>query len=256
MSDGRDIMKAEPGAVNLGECLVEGSAEDKKRGRKIKRRAHAISVALESLGLTALVIAPMLAKPAELVVTTAMPIRPFSSRPAPRRAATPDPGRATHPCVVCTNLPVAPITRTFTRVAATNTGDPDPLPFAAGTTDSGNELLKMFDPRKQPKRPDDASHEVRRIHESSIDPAMLMRRVEPIYPALARQARKSGRVDLRALVATDGTIQSLEVVGGDPLFVRSALDAVGQWRYKPTLLNGQPVEIDTFITVIYTLNQQ
>ena len=256
MSDGRDIMKAELGAGNFGECLVEGSAEDKKRGRKIKRRALAISVALQSLGLTALVIAPMLAKPAELVVTTAMPIPPYSSRPAPHRAATPDPGHTTHPCIVCANLPIAPITPTFGRVETTNTGDPDPLPIGAGTTDSANGLLNMFDPRKQPKRPDDTPHEVRRIHESSIDPAMLMRRVEPIYPALARQIRKSGRVELRALIATDGTIQSLQVVGGDPLFVRSALDAVGQWRYKPTLLNGQPVVIDTFITVIYALNQQ
>src|ERR1700751_5760560 len=107
MSDRRDIMKAESEAGNFGECLVEGSAEDKKRRRKIKRRALAISIALESLGLTALVIAPMLAKPAELVVMATMPIPPYSSRPAPRRAATPDPGRTTHPCIVCTNLPVA-----------------------------------------------------------------------------------------------------------------------------------------------------
>ena len=84
---------------------------------------------------------------------------------------------------------------------------------------------------------------------------MLLYRVEPMYPALAKQIHKSGKVELRALIATDGTIQSLQVVSGDPLFVQSALDAVRQWRYKPTLLNGQPVEIDTFITVIYTLNQ-
>src|SRR5262249_58880675 len=152
-----------------------------------------------------------------------------SSGPAPRWEATADPGRTIHPCIVCTNLPPVPITPTFSRVAATNTADSGPLPFATGATDSGNELLEMFDPRKQPKRPDDIPHEVRRIHESSIDPAMLMRRMEPIYPALARQTRKSGRVELRALIATDGTIQSLEVVSGDPLFVRSALDAVGQW---------------------------
>jgi TonB family protein len=58
---------------------------------------------------------------------------------------------------------------------------------------------------------------------------------------------------LRALISTDGTIQSLQVVSGDPLFLQSALDAVRQWRYHPTILNGQPVEIDTFITVIYSL---
>lgn len=83
---------------------------------------------------------------------------------------------------------------------------------------------------------------------------MLIRRVEPLYPPLARQIHKEGRVEMRARIATDGTIQSLEVVGGDPLFYQSALEAVRQWHYKPTILNGQPVEIDTHITVIYTMS--
>jgi protein TonB len=85
-----------------------------------------------------------------------------------------------------------------------------------------------------------------------LDPAMLIHRVEPVYPPLARQTRRDGRVELRAIIGTDGTIQSLQIVVSDPLFDRSALEAVGQWRYKPTVLNGQPVEIDTYITVIYS----
>jgi protein TonB len=89
-----------------------------------------------------------------------------------------------------------------------------------------------------------------------IDPALLSHRVEPLYPALARQIRKSGTVELHAVIGMDGTIQSLEVVSGDPVFVQSALDAVKQWRYTPTKLNGHAVEVDTFITVIYTLNSQ
>lgn len=84
---------------------------------------------------------------------------------------------------------------------------------------------------------------------------MLIHRVEPLYPPLPRQIRREGRVELHAIIATDGSIQSLQVVDGDPLFVQSALDAVRQWRYRPTVLNGQPVEIDTHITVIYTLQQ-
>jgi len=79
--------------------------------------------------------------------------------------------------------------------------------------------------------------------------------VEPVFPALARQIRRGGKVELHALIATDGSVESLEVVSGEPLFVESALEAVRQWRYKPTYLNGQPVEIDTFITVIYTIEQ-
>jgi protein TonB len=88
-----------------------------------------------------------------------------------------------------------------------------------------------------------------------LDPAMLIHRVEPVYPTLPRQLGRGGRVELRAIIATDGTIQSLQVVGGDFLFYQSALDAVRQWRYTPTVLNGQPVEIDTYISVIYTMQR-
>ena len=82
---------------------------------------------------------------------------------------------------------------------------------------------------------------------------MLLQRVEPVYPHLAIQIHREGQVELHAIISTDGTIRSLQVVSGDPLFLQSALDAVGQWRYRATVLNGQPVEIDTYITVIYTL---
>jgi protein TonB len=92
-----------------------------------------------------------------------------------------------------------------------------------------------------------------RLHVTHIEQALLIKRVEPAYPPLAIQIHREGRVELRALISTDGTIQSLQVVSGDPLFLQSALDAVRQWRYHPTILNGQPVEIDTFITVIYSL---
>jgi protein TonB len=82
---------------------------------------------------------------------------------------------------------------------------------------------------------------------------MLIHRVDPIYPFLAKQTRREGRVELRARIATDGSIQSLQVVRGDPMFYQSALKAVGQWHYRATILNGQAVEIDTSVTVIYTM---
>jgi protein TonB len=88
-----------------------------------------------------------------------------------------------------------------------------------------------------------------------LEPAMLVHRVEPEYPALAKQIHREGQVELRAVIAIDGSIQSLQVVSGDPLFLRSATDAVSQWRYRATVLNGQPVEIETYITVIYTLQR-
>jgi protein TonB len=76
-----------------------------------------------------------------------------------------------------------------------------------------------------------------------------------VYPPLARQTRISGTVRLHAIIAKDGTVQQLEVLSGHPLLVQAALDAVRQWRYQPTLLNGEPVEVDTTVDVIFSLNQ-
>jgi TonB family protein len=83
----------------------------------------------------------------------------------------------------------------------------------------------------------------------------LISQVRPVYPAEAKAQRVQGKVSLMAVIAKDGTVQSLEVVSGDPLLVPSALEAVKQWVYQPTLLNGQPVEVQTMIDVNYTLSQ-
>ena len=69
------------------------------------------------------------------------------------------------------------------------------------------------------------------------------------------QMHREGRVELHAIIATDGSIQALEVVSGDPLFYASALAAVREWHYRPTILDGQAVEVDTQISVIYTLSR-
>lgn len=83
---------------------------------------------------------------------------------------------------------------------------------------------------------------------------MQIYRVEPVYPALPRQTHQEGRVELRAIISTDGRIQSLEVLSGNPLFIQSAKDAVSQWRYRATILNGVAVEVETHFTVIYQLD--
>jgi periplasmic protein TonB len=82
---------------------------------------------------------------------------------------------------------------------------------------------------------------------------LLIRQVQPNYPVLAKEARIQGVVVLTAVIAKDGTIQKLEVVSGHPMLIPAAINAVKQWRYKPYLLNGQPVEIVTTITVNFSL---
>lgn len=82
---------------------------------------------------------------------------------------------------------------------------------------------------------------------------LLIHRIEPTYPTLAKAARVQGEVVLTAIINTNGEIQNLQLVSGHPMLVPSALEAVRQWRYKPYLLNGQPVEVETTITVIFAL---
>jgi protein TonB len=86
-----------------------------------------------------------------------------------------------------------------------------------------------------------------------VQKAKLARQVKPQYPPLARQARIQGTVKLTAVIAKDGSIQELQVISGHPLLVPAALQAVKQWQYNPTLLNGQAVEVVTQIDVNFTL---
>ncbi len=81
----------------------------------------------------------------------------------------------------------------------------------------------------------------------------LIRRIQPDYPPLARQARIQGSVVLRAVISRDGRIENLQVLNGHPMLAPAAIEAVRQWRYRPYMLNGEPVEVETQITVNFTL---
>lgn len=81
----------------------------------------------------------------------------------------------------------------------------------------------------------------------------LIYRVQPSYPPLARQARIQGPVKLRAIVSRTGTIENLTVLSGHAMLVTAAIEAVRQWRYRPYLLNGDPIEVETEITVNFVL---
>jgi protein TonB len=87
----------------------------------------------------------------------------------------------------------------------------------------------------------------------NVTAASIITQTRPLYPPLARQARIQGNVVLHAIIDKDGKVAQLEVISGHPLLVQAALDAVKQWRYKPTQLNGDPVEVDTTITVTFTM---
>ncbi|HZR64465.1 MAG TPA: TonB family protein [Terriglobales bacterium] len=96
---------------------------------------------------------------------------------------------------------------------------------------------------------------VQRVRVSQgVTQGMVLHKVQPAYPPLARTARVQGSVVLAAIIGKDGTIQNLHVISGHPLLTQAALDAVKQWRYRPYILNGEPVEVDTQVTVNFTLS--
>lgn len=82
----------------------------------------------------------------------------------------------------------------------------------------------------------------------------MIYRAQPSYPPLARQARVQGAVELRAIISTAGRIENLVVVRGHPMLSAAAIEAVRQWRYRPYLLNNEPIEVETEITVNFVLS--
>jgi periplasmic protein TonB len=88
---------------------------------------------------------------------------------------------------------------------------------------------------------------------SGVAEGMLVHQVKPQYPPIAMQARIQGMVVLQAVIGKDGTIRELRFISGHPMLAPAAIEAVKQWRYRPYLLNGDPVEVDTQINVNFTL---
>jgi protein TonB len=88
---------------------------------------------------------------------------------------------------------------------------------------------------------------------SGVTAGLLLKKVEPTYPPLAKTARVQGTVILHAIISKEGTIEGLTLVSGPAMLAPAAIDAVKQWRYKPYLLNGDPIELDTTVEVKFTL---
>lgn len=254
-------MSVEPKKVSekdlgaLQGCLVEGDPEQRARERRIRRRSLVLSVVLQGAVLVAVVLVPLFARTERIALANITPVPPYSPyrhvSSAPTGPHAPTPINACHICAP-PNIP-----------PRISTQDPTPTdgpqePQFGNTIGSGvggpDGYIPITDSRpRPPEQPTHHAEQPHIVHVTNIDPAFLKRRVDPIYPPLPRQIHKEGRVELHAIIGIDGTIQSLQIMSGDPMFYQSALAAVQQWVYKPTYLNGQPVEVDTTITVIYSM---
>jgi periplasmic protein TonB len=242
---------------SLRSCLMESDPEQQIRERQVRRRALIISITMQAAALAALLLIPLLGKPAHIALANVMPLPPYHAHSEARRPSDPTQPRqplTQNVCRFCAPTFIPPTVPTLGPEPADDNADSAPVlegPVVPGGIEmpDGRDGIRPAPPRQT------HADTPRVVHTAHIDPALLTHRVEPIYPALMRQIDRSGKVELRAIIATDGSIQSLQVVGGDPGFYQSALDAVRQWRYTPTLLNGEVVEVDTYITVIYNIQR-
>jgi len=236
----------------FAETLLESSPT----GRKRKRWPMATAFTVETIIAAVLVIVPLLSTGVIPLTASARIIAPLN-RPVPIQQ--PDRVRVSKSCICGPTSPARqPEVRfvsdspnaipwghdntptTFNPVLATPGGDPNGNGKGMPYMPAGNGS----DVKLQPKR-----------IVSDMSPGQLINRVEPVYPRIAALSGIQGEVKLHAIIARDGKIISLNAISGHPLLVRAAEDAVSQWRYRPYYLNGEPVEVETFITVHFTKGQ-
>ena len=125
---------------------------------------------------------------------------------------------------------------------------------STGTSPGRNGVLNSIGSGFNTIVPPPLTPSVRPPRVSRVMEGNLIYRVQPQYPPLARQARIQGIVVLRAMISREGKIENLQIITGHPLLVKSAMDAVLQWRYRPNYLNNEPVEVETQVTVNFTLS--
>ena len=238
-------------------ALIESSADS---GPRTSIWTKGLSFTLESLLLGLVVLAPLL-------YTEALPKHPLGiiEVPAPPpSAAPPRVPAAVSRAPIRTELNngqvLMPrmIPRRIQEIHDEAEGNPAPPgdfmgvvgapPNAAGDRTIANLLHNV--PMMVPKSV--TPHSIR--VSSGVAQGLLIHEVRPLYPGPARSARIQGSVVLQATIGKNGTIQNLHLLSGHPLLVQAAMDAVRQWRYRPYLLNDEPVDVDTTIQVNFTLN--
>jgi periplasmic protein TonB len=222
----------------------------------------AVSLTAQILVAGVLLIAPLFyheVLPASLMHVTAPVLtmwRPpeapvVESRPTARTSGLAAPTVFRPPVVLHSDYPDAGMI-----VVDLDAPAPLPSPGIAFPIGSSTTLPRFEGPKAAPVKPEIAKPvETPVLVGGDVQSARLLKQIVPAYPPAARQLRISGTVHLLGIIAKDGTIQRLQVLSGHPLLRQAALDAVSQWIYRPTILNGQPVEVEAPIDVIFTLSR-
>lgn len=243
------------GLGDLAQCMVDSDRSAKMRAQWLRRKALAASIGFEAMVLGAVILWPLVTlgvlEP-EQIVTPLPPFHgPHEAQPISRLERLP----------VIDSVPRFPAPlyqppRIPPRMEAGGPAEPPGLEGAIGPATPGiaegfadGQPIEIARPVEPPPRPAKLV-----VRSGTVMEAMLVERVQPDYPELAKNIGLSGTVILRARIGTDGEVRDLRLVSGNALLARSALEAVREWRYRPTMLNGEAVEVETEITVKYVLN--
>jgi periplasmic protein TonB len=229
-----------------------------------KRATIPIAYILECVGIAVMIIIP-------LIRYQALPSAAWSmTLAAPPPPPPPPPPPAAAPIRVIRHVTAADLMKAPTVIPKTiqqvkDQPEPPPQPSVGvvggvpggmpGGTPGGVLGSILTSSALAPPPPPKAAAPKRIRVSAGVEAAQIITKTQPEYPALAKMARIQGTVKLEALISKEGTIQDLKVMSGHPLLVNAAVQAVQQWRYRPTLLSGEPVEVQTEIDVIFTLSE-
>jgi len=244
-------------------CFVDGDPEVLTRGRRLRIKALAISLVLEAVLIAVMLIWPLITPAALPRPYVVIPTQPYGGRATENAANRPSskPHRGHGIAISALRQPPVIPSRVFdsmneqtldpmlgSNLAVGQGSGPDPdLPSIGVPGGTGIDMSPVAPPKPSPA----PSAPVKRS--KGVMEAQLIDRVQPIYPKLAADIHLSGSVELRAIIGLDGHVRQLEVLSGNPILARAARDAVNQWIYRPTLLNGSAVEVETLITVKFVL---
>lgn len=247
-------------------CLLDDDADTVRQARTRRLRSLAASVSFQALFITVVVVAPLLATgklqnhwetPTPIYYGLQGEYKPprTTGTPAKQTKRQYTPSAFVAPTVVPTDLPKPGADGPADGPSSTDIGLPvcpncRPEIGLPPLLEKPNVRITPPTPEVRPPTPPRAA----RISEP-VQEAKLINRVQPTYPVLCKQMRLEGSLVLRAMIGRDGEMRELTYVSGNPCFLQNSMDAISQWRYRPTILNGEAVEVETTITVVFKLNR-
>lgn len=242
----------------LDGCLIDGDADAKNRAKQQRERALGAALTVEAALIIGLALWPVFtpgSAPEEILI---LPRVPYQGSEVEKRPAVQQASRMARPLqnerLLLQPSRIPPKIEKSSSVMTQNVAPPvfgESGPGVSsdisGIPDGIGNGAAIIVPPKPESRP-------RMIRRSEgVQSGMLVHRVDPRYPRLAVSAGISGTVELRAIIGRAGDVRSVEVLSGSPLLTRAAVAAVREWRYRPTLLNGKAVEVETLVTVRFIL---